>query len=187
VKTERAHRFQREARTVSALNHPNIITIYDFGQESDRYYIVSEFVEGHTLRNFVGDRDFSLNQILDMMVQVACALESSHAAGVVHRDIKPENIMLRPDGYAKLLDFGLAKLTESESGGDMANTEVSVAPQDFETQTGMVLGTVQRPRAALSNCARVADRSRNAAEQTGAGYPISTDRSRTLAECAGSN
>ncbi|HEU0184771.1 MAG TPA: serine/threonine-protein kinase, partial [Blastocatellia bacterium] len=86
---ERVHRFQREARSVSALNHPNIITIYDFGQVDGRYYIVSEFVEGNTLRNFVGDRDVSLNQILDVMAQVASALEASHAAGVVHRDIKP--------------------------------------------------------------------------------------------------
>jgi serine/threonine protein kinase/Flp pilus assembly protein TadD len=139
---ERVRRFQREARTVSALNHPNIITIYDFGQEDGRYYIVSEFVEGSTLRNFVGSRDVSLNQILDLAVQVASALEAAHAAGIVHRDIKPENIMLRPDGYAKVLDFGLAKLTEPESGGDEAKTDVSLAPPDFETRTGMVLGTV---------------------------------------------
>src|SRR5215510_10604209 len=139
---ERAHRFQREARSVSALNHPNIITVYDFGQEGGRYYIVSEFIEGRTLRNLVGGRDVSLDQILDLAAQVASALEAAHAAGIVHRDIKPENIMLRPDGYAKVLDFGLAKLTEPESGGDEAKTDVSWAPPDFETRTGMVLGTV---------------------------------------------
>src|SRR5262245_60898256 len=139
---ERAHRFQREARLVSALNHPNIITIYDFGQENDRYYIVSEFVEGCTLRNFVGSPDVSLNQILDLMAQVASALEAAHTAGIVHRDIKPENIMLRPDGYAKVLDFGLAKLTEPESGGDEAKTNISGMSPDFETRTGIVLGTV---------------------------------------------
>jgi serine/threonine protein kinase/tetratricopeptide (TPR) repeat protein len=139
---ERAHRFQREARLVSALNHPNIITIYDFGQENERYYIVSEFVEGCTLRNFVGSPDVSLNQILDLMAQVASALEAAHTAGIVHRDIKPENIMLRPDGYAKVLDFGLAKLTEPESGGDEAKTNISGMSPDFETRTGMVLGTV---------------------------------------------
>src|SRR5262249_56563199 len=104
------------ARMASALNHPNIITIYDFGQEDGRYYIVSEFVEGRTLRNLVGGRDVSLNQILDLAVQVASALEAAHAAGIVHRDIKPENIMLRPDGYAKVLDFRLAKLNKPESG-----------------------------------------------------------------------
>src|SRR5215475_2076738 len=140
--SERVRRFQREARTVSALNHPNIITIYDFGQEDGRYYIVSEFVEGRTLRNLVGSRDVALNQILDLAVQVASALEAAHAAGIVHRDIKPENIMLRPDGYAKVLDFGLAKLTEPESGGDEARTDVSGMSSDFETRTGMVLGTV---------------------------------------------
>jgi eukaryotic-like serine/threonine-protein kinase len=139
---ERVRRFQREARAASALNHPNIITIYDFGQEDGRYYIVSEFVEGRTLRNLVGSRDVSLNQILDLAVQVASALEAAHAAGIVHRDIKPENIMLRPDGYAKVLDFGLAKLTDPESGGDEAKTDVSWAPPDFETRTGIVLGTV---------------------------------------------
>src|SRR5262245_9070150 len=139
---ERVRRFQREARTASALNHPNIITIYDFGQEDGRHYIVSEFVEGRTLRNFVGGRDVSLNQILDLVAQVASALEAAHAAGIVHRDIKPENIMLRPDGYAKVLDFGLAKLTEPESGGDEAKTDVSWPPPDFETRTGIVLGTV---------------------------------------------
>src|SRR4030095_9620511 len=96
-------RFQREARTVSALNHPNIITIYDFGQENGRDYIVSEFVEGRTLRDYVGQPELSLNQILDLAVQVAGALGAAHAAGIVHRDIKPENIMLRPDGYAKVL------------------------------------------------------------------------------------
>ncbi|MGH9752393.1 MAG: serine/threonine-protein kinase, partial [Blastocatellia bacterium] len=139
---ERARRFQREARSVSALNHPNIITIYDFGRENERLYIASEFVEGHTLRNLVGGPDVSLNQILDLAVQVASALEAAHAAGVVHRDIKPENIMLRPDGYVKVLDFGLAKLTEPESGDDEAETNVSVSPPDFETRTGMVLGTI---------------------------------------------
>jgi eukaryotic-like serine/threonine-protein kinase len=119
---ERVRRFQREARTVSALNHPNIITIYDFGQENGRDYIVSEFVEGRTLRDYVGQPELSLYQILDLAVQVASALGAAHAAGIVHRDIKPENIMLRPDGYAKVLDFGLAKLAEPESGADETKT-----------------------------------------------------------------
>ncbi|HXG64515.1 MAG TPA: serine/threonine-protein kinase, partial [Blastocatellia bacterium] len=122
---ERVHRLQREARAASALNHPNIITIYDFGQENGRDYIVSEFVEGRTLRDYVGNPGLTLNQILDVAMQVARALEAAHAAGIVHRDIKPENIMLRPDGYAKVLDFGLAKLTESESGDDEATTDAS--------------------------------------------------------------
>src|SRR5215216_2396206 len=139
---ERVRRLQREARAATALNHPNIITIYDFGQENGRDYIASEFVEGCTLRDYVGNPGLTLNQILDVAIQVAGALEAAHAAGIIHRDIKPENIMLRPDGYAKVLDFGLAKLTEPESGGDEAQTSALGLTSDFETRTGMVLGTV---------------------------------------------
>jgi serine/threonine protein kinase/predicted Zn-dependent protease len=139
---ERVRRLQREARAASVLNHPNIITIYDFGQENGRDYIASEFVEGRTLRDYVGNPDLTLNQILDVAMQVARALEAAHAAGIVHRDIKPENIILRPDGYAKVLDFGLVKLTEPELGGDEANTDASGKGLDFKTQAGMVLGTV---------------------------------------------
>jgi serine/threonine protein kinase len=139
---ERVYRFQREARTASALNHPNIITIYDFGQENGRDYIVSEFVEGRTLREYVASFELSLNQVLDFTIQVASALEAAHAAGVVHRDIKPENIMVRPDGYVKVLDFGLAKLTEPESSDAETKTDLSEGRADFETRTGMVLGTV---------------------------------------------
>jgi serine/threonine protein kinase/tetratricopeptide (TPR) repeat protein len=139
---ERVRRLQRESRAATALNHPNIITIYDFGQENGRDYIASEFVEGRTLRDYVGNPALTLNQILDVVIQVASALDAAHAAGIVHRDIKPENIMLRPDGYAKVLDFGLAKLTEPESDGDETKTDVSGMSSDFETRTGMVLGTV---------------------------------------------
>ena len=139
---ERIRRFQREARAASALNHPNIITIYDFGEENGRNYIASEFVEGRTLRDYVGDPDLTLNEIIDVAVQVVRALEAAHSAGIVHRDIKPENIVVRPDGYVKVLDFGLAKLTERESGDDNAAEDASWRGLDFETQAGMVLGTV---------------------------------------------
>ncbi len=139
---DRVYRFQREARSASALNHPNIITIYDFGKENGRDYIASEFVEGLTLRDFVGSQRLTLNQILDVVIQVASALEAAHAAGIVHRDIKPENIMLRPDGYAKVLDFGLAKLTEPESGDNEAKTDTSEIRNDFETRIGILIGTV---------------------------------------------
>ncbi len=139
---ERVRRLQREARAATALNHPNIITIYDFGQENGRDYIASEFVQGCTLRDYVGNPGLTLNQILDVTIQVAGALEAAHAAGIVHRDIKPENIMLRPDGYAKVLDFGLAKLAEPESGGNEAQTDAPGVTSDFETRAGMVLGTV---------------------------------------------
>ncbi|HWO02728.1 MAG TPA: protein kinase [Blastocatellia bacterium] len=139
---ERVRRFQREARAASALNHPNIITIYDFGQENGRNYIASEFVEGRTLRAYVGDPTLTLNELIDVAVQVARALQAAHSAGIVHRDIKPENIVLRPDGYVKVLDFGLAKLTERESGDDKDAEDISWRGQDFETQAGIVLGTV---------------------------------------------
>src|SRR6185295_15985418 len=115
---ERVSRFQREARAASSLNHPNIITIYDFGVANGRDYIVSEYVEGRTLRNFIRDPELTLNKILDIVIQVASALEAAHTAGIVHRDIKPENIMVRPDGYVKVLDFGLAKLTDQEDFED---------------------------------------------------------------------
>ncbi len=139
---ERVRRFQREARAATALSHPNIITIYDFGQENGRDYIASEFVEGRTLRDYVGEPDLTLNRILDVAIQVASALEAAHAAGIVHRDIKPENIMLRPDGYVKVLDFGLAKLTEPEPGGHEAKRNATGMSSDFDTRPGMVLGTV---------------------------------------------
>jgi serine/threonine protein kinase len=109
---------EREARAASALNHPHIITIYDFGQENGRDFIASEFVEGRRLRDYVDTSELTLNQIVEVAIQVASALETAHAAGIIHRDIKPENIMLRPDGYSKVLDFGLAKLTETEFGSD---------------------------------------------------------------------
>jgi eukaryotic-like serine/threonine-protein kinase len=139
---ERVRRFHREARTASALNHPNIITIYDFGNENGRDYIASEFVEGRTLRDYLNHTDNSLTQILDLVIQVAIALEAAHAAGIVHRDIKPENIMLRRDGYVKVLDFGLAKLSEPDSGNNEIRSMNTSENQDVETRSGMVMGTV---------------------------------------------
>jgi serine/threonine protein kinase/tetratricopeptide (TPR) repeat protein len=145
---ERARRFQREARAASALNHPNIITIYDFGEEAGYFYLASEFVEGHTLRALVGDAGVTLRQLVDVMIQVASALEAAHEAQIVHRDIKPENIMLRPDGYAKVLDFGLAKLTElrnAECGMRNAEYDPNNPQSAFRnlqsTEPGLVLGT----------------------------------------------
>ena len=139
---ERVRRLEREARAASALNHPHIITIYDFGQENGRDFIASEFVEGRRLRDFVGTSELTLNQIVEVAIQVASALETAHAAGIIHRDIKPENIMLRPDGYAKVLDFGLAKLTETEFGSDDPEASDGRNTPVFETRTGILLGTV---------------------------------------------
>jgi len=136
---ERVLRLEREARAASALNHPHILTIYEFGQQNGRDFIASEFVEGRTLREHINANDLTLNQILEVAIQVASALGTAHAAGIIHRDIKPENIMLRPDGYAKVLDFGLAKLTEKELEDDSERDPRVTA--GFKTRTGILLGT----------------------------------------------
>src|SRR5215472_8263094 len=102
-------RFQREARALSALNHPNIVTIYEIGETIEGRFIAMELVVGRTLRQLVGE--LSITTVRRVGVQVAEAVAAAHAAGICHRDIKPENIMVRPDGYVKVLDFGLARLT----------------------------------------------------------------------------
>src|SRR5215510_1827584 len=102
-------RFEREARAASALNHPNIITIYEIGQEDGMHFIATEFIEGCTLREIIANGKMQLGESLAIVAQIAGALAAAHAAGIVHRDIKPENVMIRPDGLVKLLDFGLAK------------------------------------------------------------------------------
>ncbi len=145
----RVRRFEQEARAASALNHPNIITIYEIGhvysETGDWHFIATEFVEGETLRSrlsaMIHARMIDLADAIEIAIQCCNALQTAHNAGIVHRDIKPENIMLRPDGYVKILDFGLAKLTEPsgpETGGAL---EVATRSM-FETQPGMVIGTV---------------------------------------------
>src|SRR5262245_10453977 len=117
---ERVQRFKQEARAASGLNHPNIITIFEIDQvqteAGDGHFIAEEFIDGQTLRQCLAGCAMKLSEALDVAVQVASALAEAHAAGIVHRDVKPENIMLRRDGYVKVLDFGLAKLTEVGSG-----------------------------------------------------------------------
>jgi len=127
---ERVRRFQREARAASKLNHPNIITIYEVGQEQSRHFIATEYIEGQTLRDRLQSAEpLSVGEIVDIAIGVASALTSAHEAGILHRDIKPENIMLRPDGYVKVLDFGLAKLVEPDP----------LAP---DSNTGSIMGTL---------------------------------------------
>ncbi|HKX30186.1 MAG TPA: protein kinase [Blastocatellia bacterium] len=109
---ERLRRFEQEAFAASALNHPNIITIHEIGKSEGRHFIATEFIEGSTLRRKLSGPRLSINEVLEIAIQVVSALSAAHATGIVHRDIKPENIMIRPDGYVKVLDFGLAKLTE---------------------------------------------------------------------------
>ena len=106
---ERVQRFKLEAKAASALNHPNIITIHEIGEEDDRLFIATEFVDGVTVREKIEKGELSLVEIVKIAEQIADALAVAHEAHIIHRDIKPENIMIRRDGYAKILDFGLAK------------------------------------------------------------------------------
>src|SRR6266542_2296380 len=109
---ERLKRFQREARAVVGLNHPNIVTVYEIGEDHSTHYIASELIEGETLRQRLMRGQIEVGEAVNVAIQVASALAAAHETGIVHRDIKPENIMLRRDGYVKVLDFGIAKLAE---------------------------------------------------------------------------
>ena len=131
-------RFKIEARSASALNHPNILTVYEIGAEGNRQFIATEFIEGMTLRASLACGRINLHAALEIAEQVASALAAAHKTGVVHRDIKPENIMLRPDGYAKVLDFGIAKLTDRRPASDHYEVGTTVV---LQTQPGLVLGT----------------------------------------------
>src|SRR5258708_1742356 len=111
---ERLKRFQQEAHAVVGLNHPNILTVYEIGEDHSTHYIASELIEGETLRQRLMRGRIEVGEAVDIAIQVANALVAAHETGIVHRDIKPENIMLRPDGYVKVLDFGIAKLAEQQ-------------------------------------------------------------------------
>src|SRR5438552_15491003 len=136
----RLKRFQQEARAVVALNHPNILTVYEIGEDHSTHYIASEMIEGETLRHRLMRGRMELSEAVDVAIQVASALSVAHEAGIVHRDIKPENIMLRPDGYVKVLDFGIAKLAEQEVPVTMPRDEALLL---VETNLGSILGTVR--------------------------------------------
>ena len=112
---ERMSRFLHEARAASALNHPNILTIHEVGDHDGSRFLVSELVEGETLRERLARGPLTLREILDITIQAASALSAAHAASIVHRDIKPDNLMLRPDGYVKVLDFGVATFAPSRA------------------------------------------------------------------------
>src|SRR4249920_1105289 len=136
---DRRARFEQEARSASGLNHPNILTIYDIGEADGTIYIAMELVEGKTLRELVASGEpLPTKKLLDVAVQTAEGLAKAHSAGIVHRDLKPENVMVSKDGFVKILDFGLAKLAEPESG------EASAMPTlaQPETRPGTVMGTV---------------------------------------------
>jgi serine/threonine protein kinase len=131
-------RFRQEARTASALNHPNIVTIHEIGEDHGRHFIITEFVEGQTVRRLLAQGALPFERCLDIVRQAAGALEAAHTAGIVHRDIKPENIMVRPDGFVKVLDFGLAKLLTPPNSDD---TTRSLDDPANITNAGMILGT----------------------------------------------
>ncbi len=129
-------RFEREARAASALNHPNILTVHDIGHLGNTHFIATEYIEGETLRQRMAAGRLALNDALDIAIQIAEALSAAFAAGIIHRDIKPENIMIRHDGYVKVLDFGLAKLTERR---EVFRNRQAV---HIHTKSGMVMGTI---------------------------------------------
>lgn len=136
LSTDRARvkRFEREAQAIAELNHPNILTIHEFATVSNKHFIVSEYIKGETVRRRLARGPMPIAEVLDIAIQTAAALQAAHSACVIHRDIKPENIMIREDGYVKVLDFGLAKLTaepEKEFNAQMSIT----------SQPGLILGT----------------------------------------------
>jgi serine/threonine protein kinase/Tol biopolymer transport system component len=137
---DRARRFTQEARAASALNHPNIITIYEIDEtESHQLFIATEYIQGQTLRQYLGTKTPTLREIIEIAVQIANALSAAHTAGIVHRDIKPENVMIRPDGIVKVLDFGLAKLAERPI--ETVNSRAETISR-YLTAPGLVMGTV---------------------------------------------
>src|SRR5215216_1000387 len=136
---DKLRRFEQEAQAASALNHPNIITIHDIGCDQGVHFIATEFIEGETLRQRLTRSRMTVQEVLDVALQVGSALSAAHRAGIIHRDIKPENVMMRPDGYVKVLDFGIAKLIGSQNATD----DTQSLTIKVNTDPGTVLGTVK--------------------------------------------
>src|SRR5215510_13296562 len=128
-------RFQREAQTASSLNHPHILTVHDAGEIDDRQYLVTEFVDGGTLSDWSRHEPRPWREVVELLIGVADALATAHEAGILHRDIKPDNILITRSGYAKLADFGLAKLRQ------VAAPEDAVTVADHRTRAGVIVGT----------------------------------------------
>lgn len=138
---DRRLRFEREAQAASALNHPNILTVHEFGEAAGVHFLASEFVQGKTLRDLIDRDGVSLLDALGLTIQIASALQAAHDAGIIHRDIKPENVMIRDDGYVKVLDFGLAKISENARANSKTSHPDDATYVQLQTQAGIVMGT----------------------------------------------
>ena len=137
---DRMSRFVREAKSASALNHPNIITIYEIGETDSTHFIATEFIEGVTLHSRLQSKNLSLESALDIAVQIVSALQAAHSANIIHRDVKPENVMIRADGLVKVLDFGIAKLSEAalpRAGSLNVDEEAATAIKPPSTNPGI--------------------------------------------------
>ena len=138
---DRRLRFEREAQAASALNHPNILTVHEFGEEGGVHYLASEYIQGKTLRDMIDEDGVLISDAVDITIQIASALQAAHDAGIIHRDIKPENLMVRDDGYVKVLDFGLAKIAENSQVNSKTSHPDDATYVQLQTQAGIVMGT----------------------------------------------
>jgi eukaryotic-like serine/threonine-protein kinase len=134
---DRMNRFVREAKSASALNHPNIITIHEIGESGGTHFIATEFIDGKTLNEYVKGNSLDFKSVLEIAIQIASALDEAHAAGIVHRDIKPDNVMIRANGLVKILDFGIAKLTGTKNQSNLSEEATTIKG----TSPGMIIGT----------------------------------------------